>query len=505
MDVAEFYQLSAEQLLEMYQVILKQAKAPFSYIQNKIPSYKNTEGKWQSLTGVDPYELAKEFSVDVNQIPLKLTDLEGLSVLADQRRFTRVVQRVFDASQDQVLGFSQIARQITTALEQEGFSHNYRVPLADKIEHALSEHGKDVFLMMRSLSLGGRWNFPEYYRKRVLSPEMLTDKYEMKNGSYVLNAHFKSLMVSYSEKVASETEGTPIYFIEHFHRLCARQGLSISQYVDDSRPEELSTSARHVLEKAFAHAKQNDWQGFHDALMTLELKLTPRISGARQGVNAIEKIRASLRSTPWQAMATTATENSATNNALRQEAIKRYSLQNDISRLYKALMELAREQEEKKALNNAWQARWQQQDLQPWTERDMEKDRALFAESVQEFSAFLKIRYEEIVQGIKVKLDSLPEKNGVVSVLEQQLSKLMNADLQGASKRLSRILLLNDWFSPNKIDNWCASNSQKQVQLCNEHFYQRVCTAGLAGPMGYTQKQFDEEDRRYSVMIKGVS
>lgn len=505
MDVANFYQLTTEQLLDVQQVILKQAKTAFAYVQNKIPSYKTAAGSWASLTGKDPYELAKEFGLELSSIPLKLTDLEGLSVLADQRKFTEIARTSLHGAGSEMLGFSQLSRRLVGQLEAEGFQHTLRSPLIDKVEQSLAAHGKDAFLLMRSLSVGGRWLFASHYNERGAAPTRREDAYVEKKGAYVLNDASRSRLVDYAAGLIDDNPATALYFIEKFHHLCARQGLSISTHVDDSRPETLSASAKHVMEKAFFQAKQNDWDGFNQTLCSLEFKFTPRISSHANGQQVLDKIRQTLKSTSWQALAPVSKLNNHTAAHVdRSEVIEKTGLRHESDLLYKTLHAVTTDKPGRDRLQQHWREIWNGQDISSLDDIDPQAYRDMISKSLSHFSEHLKARHQDIVRDIQQRLAELPQEHNITKILTEQLASLIHAPVSTAQEKLSRLRLLDNWFEPKKVVHWMSQDSSKQASALDEAFYQKVCSCGLAYPLGFTDRQFYNEDVQHQSMMRGI-
>lgn len=505
MNVADFYQLTPEQLLEVQQIIVKQAKSAFSYVKNTIPSYKNPEGKWESLTDKDPYALAKEFNLDIEKIPLKLACLEGLSVLADQRKFANVIHDTISNNASPVMSSGQVAKAIAANLESAGFQHNHKVSLSDKIEQTIKTHGTDAFLLMRSLSTGGRWFFTGNYIERSADPNTRQEAYDTVLGSSILNSEAKKRMVGYAGHLIDDNPVTPIYFLERFHAMCARQGLAISTHVDDSRPESLNHAARAVLSKAFLCAKQNDWDGFESALLSLEYRYVPRVTSQSHGRQALDNIKASLKNTPWQALAIPGAKKPEPTSAERQLAIEIIALQNSMDRLAKTLFGSTDDAEQKKAIQSAWNGIWKGRDSMSISDVSVEEMAECLTKSFSEFGPYMKQHYQDIVVKTRSLLLDLPD-NQVTAELKSQLEELVSLDLVNVSEKLSRLNLVREWFDPDRVKTWVrdASNPEKQKHKLEEAFYQKVCTTPLAYSMGYTQRQFDDEDQQHVKMMRGI-
>lgn len=504
MDMADFYGLNQEQLMEVYEIILSKSGRPFSYIQNKIPSYKGKDERWHPLTGVDPYELAQKCEIDLSVIPLPLTDLGGLSKLADQRLFKKCVEEVMIPERTAKLSHSQLARDIVSQLERAGFQSDHKIPLPDKLMEGLSRHGADPYLLMKSVSNTTRWSFPQHYLKRDTLKERPTS-FEIKNGSHVLTEAAKARLTDYAATLVDNNPVTPIYFIKNFHRLCAKQGLAVSPYVDDTQPETLATDTRQTLERAFQCMKSSDPNGFDAAIMSLTYRFQPRAVSRERGQHALDAIKASIKSSGWSALEIEPPKKEVQPD-LRTDIIRQVALKSIAEKWFSTLYTLTdSDPDERSRMKKHWYRLWEDKDLLPLSEWDKDEVRSLLERCEQHFGPYIQDQFVKLIDDARQQLSAFPDSSPVGQVFTSQLSTITSVQERfDVSQRLSALMLLRDWFSPGSIKSWQTSDNTKRAKELSDAFYHKVGGTGLAVPLGLEARRFEDEDRAYRTMMRGI-
>lgn len=507
-SVARFYNLTEEQLMELYQVILSESDHGFSYIKNTVPSYKNENG-WQALAGKDPYELAKECKISIHKIPMKITDLEGLSVLADQRVFQAEVDELLSNRAYNPLGSSQLARQIELKLKASGFAWGGRQSIEDVLVSGLERCGKDSFALMHHISLSGKWLFSSHYTDREQQRLRRESAYAIKQGSYCLNDAAKHRLADHAAKLIDDNPATPIYFIEKFHRACARQGLSISSVIDDTPPERLNDTAKQVLSKAFFLAKKNNWAEFSAAMSSLEFRLVQRLPKYQNVSSAIQQIRQTLKGTAWGVFPPPShdvVDNSV--NEFRSSVLKQASLKDRVTLLYETLYILTVDDKESRSrLDQHWSGIWGSKDIAPLHEWDIQEVTSLLERSKEHFSVYLTGQHEYLLQrSVKAIDELLLPGSPLKEVYRQQLHLLMSAEIPQMSEfYLSKLIVLKKWFSPDSIVSCKSQDTQKRADELSRAFFNVAIKRGLSSPLGFEPERFENEDRARQAKMSKIT
>lgn len=486
-SISQHYQLSEEQMLEIYQTILSLTEHGFSYIKNQIPSYKGDDGKWHSLVDKDPYDLAEECKIDLTSISLKLTDLEGLSVLADQRLFLSRVTPLLDAH-SHVLSQSQRARQLANDLTQNGLKWGGRTSLSDALDQAMNSTQKDPFLLMKKIALSGKWLFDKHYSNREQIRLRREDAYDIKRGSYCLNASAKSRLADHAAGIMESVSPHPIYFIEKFHHVCARQGLAISLFVDDGSPEILSNQVRQHLNKAYKHAVEKDWEAFDRAIMALEYRFTDRLPTYNAGHNALASIRKSLASTPWAVLEHPPKEQTEfIADVDRQMLIKQLALKDHVGLFYDVLYEMTKDVPEEQArLREHWNGVFSDIDLKPAHEWDVNTVSQSLSKAQSHFLPYVsKMRRVLEERALGAIQEHLGQSSALKPVLLSQVSMITNAEKGDCSLHdLGLIKLFQKALSVDNIKQWACNDTPKRAADMSNAFVQQASLCKVSGVLG---------------------
>lgn len=498
--IAQHYGLSDEQLMEIYHVLLKEAGLPFHYINNKTPAYKTTEGKWETLVGKDPYALSKTLNVDLFSLNPKLTDLEGLSFLADQRLFHRLLNDVLFNEAYQQLTLHQRATELSSLLSNSGLVWGGRVPFPEALMQSLSRIGHDdPLLLMKDLIKWGPVFFKQHYTDRAQVREKRPDAYVEKMKGVYLNDVAKSRLATYSSKLVDENPVSPIYFVEKFHRFCARQGLAISTHVGDASLYQLEHASRHVLEKAFSCAKREDWNAYEETVSSLEFKLIDRIPSYTLGRAVLSQIKQAIAKTSWAALETTqeASPETVPRQTTRQSAISNLSLSAEISALYALSSQLNRHSaENRKKFSNLWVECFEGKDLLPLAEWVPDDMKARLATIKQHMTPFLVKQHEKFSQHIRSALDGgVALSDSARKVFASHLARieLISPDVNDPAF-VKAFSFKMDWFTKENFEKWSTQLNEKQIKQLNSAFMDKIAMVGLIDRVGLTAEFMQRED-----------
>lgn len=499
--IAQYYELSDEQLMEVYHVLLKEAGAPFHYINNKIPAYKTNEGKWESLIGKDPYGLAKVLGIEIDLLNPKLTDLEGLSHLADQRVFYKLfTDIVVNENYKRTLTLEQRATEFNRVLNESGLVWGGRMSFQETFLQTYSKIGADdPFLVMKGLLKFGPLFFKQHYTDRSQVAEKRPDAYTEKMKGFYLNELAKSKLAAYSSKLVDENPVSPIYFIEKFHRFCARQGLAISTHVGDSSLYKLESASRQVLEKAFISAKGKDWTSFEKAVASLEFKLVNRVPSYTAGKEILSQIRKTLSKTSWAALSPTqsAKDESVSNKSMRRDVVSNLSLSSELSYFYDLSHQLNRHSpENQRKFSELWLECFEGKDLCPITEWLPEDIKKRLDAVKKNMAPFLLKQYEKFNQHVTLSIDVSPSlsnesKSAFVSHFSRFEGIIPDVNDSAFIKAFSFKIM---WFSKENFEKWSGPLSAQQVKQLNMAFLDNVAKFCLVDQLHLTTEYMRRED-----------